>query len=249
MTLKEKISSDDMLVSTFLKTPSYILIEVLAKARFDCLTLDAEHAPFDRASLDACLAIGVAKDVPILVRIQELSATAILQALDSGATGIIIPHIDTVEKAQLAAKWARFGEYGRGYAGTTRWADYESVKMAEALEKSRRETVVIAQIEEPKGIEASGAIAAVDGIDALFFGPADVTVCIGETDLNAQPVRDHMKYVAEQAKKSDKRTFTFTPHTRFIPELTALGISGFFVGSEHNFMLAGAKDVVASAKP
>ena len=95
---KEKMLSGQILAGTFLKTPNYILVEVLAQSKLDFICIDAEHAPFDRAALDQCLAISRALDFPVFVRVGEGSAKEILWALDSGAVGLVIPHEIVLKK-------------------------------------------------------------------------------------------------------------------------------------------------------
>lgn len=242
-TLKSRMLRGDMLSGTFLKTPSFQLIEILAMSGMDFVALDAEHAPFDRGTADACLGMARALNFPALVRIPDGSPAQILTMLDSGATGLVVPHVNTVEKAEEIARAARFGHGGRGFAGSTRWAGYATRKMPDILKQSEDETVILAQIEEPEAIDAIDDIAAVEGIDALFVGPADLAVCYGLTDPAAPKVRDAIKRVGEAAKKHGKCMVTFAPNTSWVPDLKALGVSMYFVASEHAFMLAGAKAV------
>ncbi|MBO6946629.1 MAG: aldolase [Rhodospirillales bacterium] len=242
-TLKSRMLRGDMLSGTFLKTPSFQLIEILAMSGMDFVALDAEHAPFDRGTADACLGMARALNFPALVRIPDGSPAQILTMLDSGATGLVVPHVNTVEKAEEVARAARFGHGGRGFAGSTRWAGYATRKMPDILKQSEDETVILAQIEEPEAIDAIDDIAAVEGIDALFVGPADLAVCYGLTDPAAPKVRDAIKRVGEAAKKHGKCMVTFAPNTSWVPDLKALGVSMYFVASEHAFMLAGAKAV------
>jgi len=242
-TLKTRMLRGDMLSGTFMKTPALQLVEVLGMSGMDFVALDAEHSSFDRGTADNCLGMARAMNFPALVRIAEGTPAAILTMLDSGATGVIVPHVNTVEKAQEIAKAARFGHGGRGFAGSTRWAGYGTRKMPEVLEQSKTETVVLAQIEEPEAIDIIDEIAAVDGIDGLFVGPADLAVCYGLTDPAAPEVRLAIKRVGEAAKKHKKCMVTFAPNTSWVPDLKALGVTMFFIGSEHGFMLAGAKAV------
>ena len=179
-----RLRGGERLVGTFVKTPSHVVMEILILAGLDFAVLDAEHAPFDRAALDACLAVARAHGFPTLVRIGAGEPAEVLNVLDLGATGIVVPHVDSVEKARRVARAARFGHGGRGYAGSTRWAGYTAARMPDLLARSAAETVVIAQIEEPEGVEVCEAIAAVDGIDALFTGPADLTVAYGHRTLD-----------------------------------------------------------------
>ncbi len=238
--LRDRMLRGDVLTGTFLKTPAFQLVEVLAMSDFDMIALDAEHAPFDRGSIDACLGIARAMDFPVLVRTHDGTPGTILTVLDSGATGVIVPHIDSAAKAEAIARAARFGHGGRGYAGSTRWAGYATRSMPEVLEQSRKETVVIAQIEEPEGVDDIDAIAAVEGIDGLFVGPADLAVCYGLTDPSAPEVRAAIKRVGEAAQKHGKCLITFAPNASWAADLKALGVTMFFIASEHAFMLDGA---------
>lgn len=242
-TLKQRMLRGDMLSGTFLKTPALQLVEILSLSGMDFVALDAEHSPFDRGSIDACLGIARALNFPALVRIAEGTPAAILTVLDSGATGVIVPHVNSVEKAQDIAKAARFGHGGRGFAGSTRWAGYATRKMPDILAQSKTETVVLAQIEEPEALDVIDDIAAVEGIDGLFVGPADLAVSFGLTDPAAPEVRHAIKRVGEAAKKHGKCLITFAPNTSWVPDLKALGVSMFFIASEHAFLLTGAKAV------
>lgn len=231
----------DVLAGTFIKTPAYEIVEIMAASGLDFICLDAEHAPFDRARLDACLAIARAHKLPALVRVSSGSRDDILKVLDSGATGVVVPHVDTLDKAKDIAAWGRFGHGGRGYAGSTRWAGFTTRKMPEILAQSHSETIVIAQIEEPEGVEICEQIAAVNGIDGLFVGPADLAVCLGVTDLNDPLVLDAMRRVGSAVQGNDCCCMTFAPDTISAKKLRELGVTMFYISSEHGFMLAGAR--------
>ncbi len=241
-TFKQNMHDQQLLAGTFLKTPAYELVEVLAESGLDFICLDAEHAPFDRARLDACLALARARNLPALVRVASGARHEILQALDSGATGVVVPHVDTVQKAQDIAKWGRFGHGGRGYAGSTRWAGFTTQRMPDLLQHSRDETVVIAQIEEPEGVELCEQIAALDGIDGLFVGPADLAVCLEVGDLNHPDVLQAMQRVAAATKHNNCCCMTFVPDTSKVAALQKLGVTMFYISSEHGFMLQAARN-------
>ncbi|MGB1208957.1 MAG: HpcH/HpaI aldolase family protein, partial [Paracoccaceae bacterium] len=150
-TFRSRLRAGDRLAGTFVKTPAFQVVEVLATSRLDFIVLDAEHSPFDRQTLDACLAVARAHDLPSLIRVGDGSPRELLWALDMGATGVVVPHVDTVDKAQAVAKTARYGLGGRGFAGSTRSAGYATRSMAEVLQDTH-DTVVIPQIEEPAGV-------------------------------------------------------------------------------------------------
>lgn len=242
-TFRRRLMAGEPLAGTFVKTPAHDVVEVLMLSGLDFICLDAEHAAFDRARLDAILALTCARDFPTLVRVGSAELQALQQVLDAGATGVVVPHVDTVEKAAGIARRSRFGHGGRGYAGSTRWAGFATRTMPELLARSATETVVIAQIEEPEGVEAAEAIAAIDGIDGLFAGPADLAVSHGVESMQSVVVVDAIRKSGAAAGKHGKAFMTFAPDTSSLAALRELGVTTFFIGSEHGFLLSGARSV------
>jgi 2-keto-3-deoxy-L-rhamnonate aldolase RhmA len=233
------------MVGTFLKTPAHLVVEVLAGSKLDFVCLDAEHAAFDRAALDACCAVGRALDFPVLVRVPDGTPHHILAALDSGAIGVVVPHVASPETARGVARAARFGPGGRGFAGATRWADFGGHGMGALIERSRRETVVIAQIEEPEGVEACEAIAAVDGIDGLFVGPSDLSVGYGLTAVGGADLDAAMTRVGAAARANGRALATWTAGSAQARDWARThGVDMFLIASELNWMRQGADSVV-----
>lgn len=242
-TFRARMLAGEMLAGTFLKTASHEVVEVLAQSGLDFLCLDGEHAPFDRARADACLAVARALDFPMLMRVGDGSPREILQALDMGALGVVVPHVDSVSKAREVAKAGRFGLGGRGYAGSTRWAGWATRPMDELLRKSRDETVIIAQIEEPEGVEAAAEIAAVDGIDGLFIGPADLSVGYGKCNQTSDELMAAIESVGQAANAAGKAYMTFVPNAEKAAEWSRFGLTMFFAASEQTWMRNGAATV------
>lgn len=241
--LRDKMKSGAPLAGTFVKTPHISIIEVLAASGLDFLCLDAEHAPFDKAALDSCIGIGRALGIPMLVRVASSAPSEILAALDMGADGVVVPHVDSAQKAADVARAARFGHGGRGYAGSTRWAGYGTSNMPALLARSAEETVVIAQIEEPEGVEACEAIAATAGIDGLFIGPSDLTISYGLSTPGSPELIAAMARVGKAAKAEGKTYVTWVANAAQAQDWSAHGFTMFFVASEHAWMLAGARVV------
>ena len=241
-TFKADMAAGKRLVGTFQKTPRHEVVECLALAGLDFVCLDTEHSPFSRSELDACLAMARALDFPALVRVGADRPELILQALDSGAVGVVVPHIYSVEKAEGIAKAAHFGKGGRGFAGATRWAGLGRQSFPEILAQSAAETVVLAQIEEPEGVDLAGQIAAVDGIDGLFIGPADLSIAYGEPNLTSQALNDAFTAVGGACRDNGKALVTFVGNDAKAAEWDRHGINVFFVASDVTFMINAAKD-------
>ncbi|EPX81293.1 HpcH/HpaI aldolase family protein [Litoreibacter arenae] len=245
---KARMASGERLLGTFVKTPSVEIVEILAKSGLDFICLDAEHAPWDRMRLDACLAVARALDFPTMVRVPSGGVDDILKVMDAGAVGIVVPHVDSAEKARAIAKAARFGHGGRGFAGSTRWAGYATRPMAEILEQSRTETVVIAQIEEPEGVEDIAGIAGAEGVDGVFIGPADLSVAYGATSVDNDELKAAMTKVGEAARKAGVAYVTWVPNAHAAKAWEGYGFNVFVMGSEHAWMLAGARAAVAGMR-
>jgi 2-keto-3-deoxy-L-rhamnonate aldolase RhmA len=246
---RNRLIAGETLVGTFMKTPSADILEVLILAGLDFVCLDAEHAPFDRAATNACGAVARAAGLPLLVRVPSAAAPDIGAALDLGATGVVVPHVTDAAVAGHVARAARFGHGGRGYAGSTRWAGFGTADMAALLQRSRDETVVIAQIEDPEAVETCEEIAAVAGIDALFLGPADLSVAYGKTDQASPELHAAMARAGRAAREAGKGYATFVPHAEAGKALAMHGVSTWFVASDHAWMLAGARAAVAGLQP
>lgn len=242
--LRARILGREMLCGTFVKTPSVEIMELLAMSGLDFVCLDGEHSAFDRARMDSCLAVARALGLPTLVRVPQGTAAQVLMALDSGATGVVVPHCYSVEKAEAVARAAHFGHGGRGFAASTRWAGFATKPMGEVLAMDA-DTVVLGQIEEPEGVAAADAIAAVDGMDGLFVGPADLAVCYGKTDIADPQVREAIGIVGKAAAAHGKAAVTFAPNPVPTGALRDLGVSMFFFASEHAWVLQGARQTMA----
>ncbi|MBY9064342.1 aldolase [Sphingomonas yunnanensis] len=241
MTLKQRLAAGERIVGTFVKTPSPIVVEVLALSSLDCLCLDAEHAPFDRAAIDGCVLASRASGKDVLVRVASTTPEHVLGALDCGATGVVAPHVRSADEARALVRMAHYGAGGRGYAGSSRAAGYTTRPMADHLAASARRTVVIAQIEDPEAVDAIDDIARVDGIDALFVGRADLTVAYGTADQDDPRVVAAVERVCAAGRACGRPVGMFLSRAADIPLWGEKGATLFLLGSDHGFLLAGAK--------
>jgi len=167
-------------VGTFVKTPAPQVIEVLGLAGLDFAVLDAEHAPWDRGTLDLALLAGRAARLPLLVRVAERSAGAILPVLDQGAAGIVVPHVDSAADALDAVACARYIGGRRGYSSSARAGAYGTLGMDETIRRGDG-TVVIVQIESEAAVAAVHDILAVPGVAGVLLGRADLALSMGLT--------------------------------------------------------------------
>lgn len=240
MTFKQRIAARDPMLGTFVKTPHPHIVEVLASTGLDCLCLDAEHAPFDRRDLDLCILAARAASIPVIVRPPSSAHEQILNALDCGADGVLVPHVRSAEEAQAVAKASHYGAGGRGYAGSSRAAGYGSIAIPDHLADSAARSIVIAQIEDLEALDDIDAISAVEGIDALFIGRIDLTIALGCTDPDDPKVVEALDLIIAAAKNSGRPVGMFTSKPADAAMWRDKGVSLFLLGSDHGFLKSGA---------
>lgn len=246
-TFRQRLLAKEHLVGTFQKTPNMMISEILAGTQIDVVCIDAEHSPFDRRDIDAATLAFRAADKPSLVRIPSGTAEQILNALDCGATGIVVPHVDSVAKAEYIAKAARFGDKGRGYAGSTRVANYSGNSVAQNIENNQC-NVVIAQIEDLAALDVINDIAAVDGIDCLFIGTMDLAVALGCSSPKDTPVVNAANNICKAANRMNRRIGIFVADLNDVAFWREQGVTLFLLGSEHGFIKAGVNDLLSKTK-
>jgi 2-keto-3-deoxy-L-rhamnonate aldolase RhmA len=244
---RETLRSGALLAGTWVKTPSPIVVEVLALTGLDCLVLDAEHAPFDRLTLDMCIMAARAAGKPVLVRPASAAPEHILNALDCGATGVILPHIRSAADAVAAVAACQYRPGGRGYAGSSRAAGYTTLGMA-VHRAAARDVVVIAQIEDVEGVEAIDAIAAVPGIDALFIGRADLTIAYDAASPDDAVVVAAVSRICAAGRSAGRTVGMFLGRAADVAHWRQQGASLFILGSDHDFLLTGAARLAADIR-
>ncbi len=241
---RSRLCSQERMIGTFQKTPSPIISEVLGLSELDLVCVDTEHAPFGRYETDQCVAALRAADLPSLVRVANDSSTEIRNALDCGATGVLVPHVTSAKQAARIVSAAHFGDGGRGYAGSTRAAGYTIQPMSSHLTNSAEETTVVVQIEDLLALDNVSEIAAVSGIDAIFIGRIDLAVALQKSAMDEEVVQT-VKNICTAAAKVNTPIGMFTPEINEIPMWSALGTSFYLLSSEHSMILAGANALAA----
>jgi 2-keto-3-deoxy-L-rhamnonate aldolase RhmA len=240
MSFRKRFTDGEFLFGSFIKTPTTHSTEILGLVGFDFVVIDAEHAPFDRRSVDSALLAARAVGTAGFVRVANSEPSSILSALDCGATGLLIPHVATAVKAREVAASARYRGGKRGYSGSPRAADYGSKSMWTVIDESDAQTPIIAQIEDPEALDEIDAIAAVEGIDGLFIGRGDLTASLGAPSNDSPPVREAVERVSKAAKDAGKPIAVFVGTTKEAAWLKDFGATTFLVGSDQSFLRRAA---------
>jgi 2-keto-3-deoxy-L-rhamnonate aldolase RhmA len=151
--------------------------ERIALVGYDYVVLDGQHGLLDtRGILDGLIAIDAAGNGTAgLVRVEANNATPIGRALDAGASGVIVPLVDTAEDAVRAVQAARYPPAGIRSYGPTR----SGLRIGPVPAEADAATVVLAMIETRQGLENVEAICATPGLDGVYVGPSDLRLAVG----------------------------------------------------------------------
>ena len=241
----QRIKARETLIGTFIKVPTTHTTEVIGSVGYDFIVIDQEHAPFDRLSIDGVILASLANGMPALVRVGDPSAANILSALDAGASGVLVPHVDSAEKAAGAASACRYRSGHRGFSRTGRAGGYGSAGVADHIARQDAETLCIAMIEDVVAIERIDAIAGTEGVDAIFIGRADLSVAMGEVTPSAPRVVEAVKAIAAGVARSGKPLLMLAESVADRQAMLELGASSFLVGSDLAFLRRAATQALA----
>jgi 2-keto-3-deoxy-L-rhamnonate aldolase RhmA len=154
-------------------------IRYAAHHGFDAIWLDLEHRAMDQREVQSLLSMCHQHNIDCMVRAPTLERTRLYRYFEDGASGLLMPLVDSAPEAHHIARSVKFPPLGnRGLDGAGLDADF-ALGAEDFTEQANRETFVIVQIETPEALENVEQIAAVEGIDGLFIGPADLGLRLG----------------------------------------------------------------------
>jgi 2-keto-3-deoxy-L-rhamnonate aldolase RhmA len=237
---RRRLIAREHVLGTFVKTPTTHSTEILGILGFDFVIMDQEHSPWDRGAIDIVTLAARASNLAGIVRVGDPSDANILSVLDCGAAGVMVPHVDSPEKAARIVAACRYRGGSRGYANTTRAGRFGSSTSKEHIEASDSQVSVIAMIEDVHAVENIDAIVAVKGVDCFFIGRGDLSAAIGADAQTSPETRKLVDRVMAAAKKADARVMMLAASRADAVEMKKLGASAFIISNDHSLMKSAA---------
>jgi 4-hydroxy-2-oxoheptanedioate aldolase len=209
------------------------VVELAGLAGADAAWLCTEHVPNDWIGIENQIRAARIYDMDCLVRVARGSYSDYIRPLEAGATGIIVPHVETEEEARQIVAWTRFHPIGqRALDGGNIDGQFCQLPMDEYLRHSNSERIVMLQIESPEGLENVEKIAAVPGFDMLMFGAGDFSHRIGKAgQANLPEVVAARKRIGAAARKFGKFAMSPGPMAP-LAELISEGYGAIGSGSD-----------------
>lgn len=220
--------------------------EICARAGFDWLLFDGEHAPNTAQTLLAQLQAVSAFPVAPIARVPSGEPVTIKQYLDLGFATLLVPMVDSAEEARSIVAASRFPPRGiRGVASATSRASGFGA-MTDYLAKAHERVMIIAQVESAAALENIDEIAATEGIDALFIGPADLAASLGHL---GNPHHDEVQSAIKRARlaidRAGKPAGIFALSANDSMQRIAEGFSFISVGTDIGLLSRGAATLLS----
>ena len=231
---------------------SPLVAETLAREGFAAVTIDQQHGLWDTAAtVTAIAAIHAAGAAPI-VRVPLAQFPTVSRVLDFGAEGVIAPLINTPADARMFVAAAKFPPLGERSWGPHRAMTLGGMADPRAhLREANDLTVTIAMIETRAALDNLDAILATPGIDAIFVGPSDLSIALSNgtvLDPHSGDVERALDGIVAAAKKAGKVPGAYCQNAERAVALARRGFRFLAVGSDLQFLRAGAADQVKTLK-
>ena len=242
---KRRLAEGGIAIGMGLRLARSVDIATIAKTcGYDWLFIDMEHNSMDVDNAAQIAMASLAVGISPIVRVPGKEHFHATRLLDSGAQGIVVPHVDTVEEAERAVAYCKYPPKGhRSAMGTLPQFAYQGVPVGEATKAANEETLVIVMVESPEAIERVDQIAAVPGIDSVLIGTNDLCAELGIPGKFDDPkVEDaYRKVVAACNKHGIHPGMGGVYDPKLMEKYIGYGMRLILSGGDISFLMAGAK--------
>ncbi|RRJ95699.1 aldolase [Opitutaceae bacterium TAV4] len=179
--VREKMRRGEIILTAKLNFMNPNLAELIGYYGFDCLWICNEHQGIDRSMLENIIRTSKITGMDMLIRVPHASHADLIQPLEMGAQGIMVPHIESVKQTEKVIRDAKFHPHGlRGMDCVNGDCDQGMAPIPEYIDFARDNTFIAVQIEDEEALAQVDKIAAVPGLDMIFLGPKDFSQAIGD---------------------------------------------------------------------
>jgi 2-keto-3-deoxy-L-rhamnonate aldolase RhmA len=226
------------------------VVWALARAGFDFIIVDNEHAPFDLEANARLYRAAKAVGIDLLVRVPDAQYHLIARTLDAGADGVMVPRIETPEQAREVIAAVKYPPIGRrGCATRAIHTDLEPVPLGAYTQHMNANTMVILQLETRAAIDRADQILAAPGADVALIGPADLSVSLGVAGEIAHPLMEqYIGKVVDAAARANAASGIHWGDASIVKKWRDRGMRCITYSSEMSFLAAGARAAVAELR-
>lgn len=252
--LRDRFNAGEKTIGTFTHLKSMEAIEAIGAAGMTFLVIDTEHCPVSVTETAKYIQAADGVGLDSLVRVSDITRPAILQPLDAGAKGVIVPCIKTVEQAKQLVEYAKFKPVGqRGYCMSRDgiWGDDKSYAdgLAGYMKEANDKTLLILQCETVECAKQIDDIVGIDGVDGIMVGPNDLSIAMGIPGQFKNPeFIDTVQSIVDACKKAGKMSFAFCHDAKEANERFAQGFDNAIVGIDILTLISSYKKILEEVK-
>lgn len=183
--------------------PAPLVVEMLGYAGYDFVVIDTEHVGINPETLENAVRAAECAGITPLVRVADSASDSILRVLDSGAQGVVVPHVRNRADAERVIESSRYHPHGmRGISGG-RTTGFGSIDLPTYFARANAELMVVLMIEDREGVDAIDAIVSVPGVDLVLEGAVDLSQSYGVPGQPEHPaVQAAIRRVAASCRRN-----------------------------------------------
>jgi 4-hydroxy-2-oxoheptanedioate aldolase len=242
--LKKRIANKEVLVGLFYKFNSQAIVEMVGHAGFDFIIVDAEHSNYSAYDIEGIIRAAECVQMGSIVRLREAKSEDVLHALDSGADGVQIPSITSVETALEVCKSTKYYPEGnRGLSLTQRAANYSVWQGKDNYyQHSNENSLVVVHVENVEMANQIDALLEVPQIDVIFVGPGDLSQSLGKPgQMNDPEVVAVIEGIFKKVLAKGKAVGIYCGTQAAVKKYVDLGATYIAYGSDITVMASGLK--------
>jgi 4-hydroxy-2-oxoheptanedioate aldolase len=247
--LAERLRAGETLLSGWCTLPESLVAEAVARAGFDCVTIDAQHGLHDPGSVMRAIGGIVHAGRPALVRLPVGDNALASRVFDMGAEAVIAPMINSAEDARALIAGTKFPPVGERSWGPARVLALRGSEPQAYLESANRTSLALAMIETDRALGALDDILAVKGLDGVFVGPSDLSVSFSDGKQIAPfdpSLDDAIRRIADLANAAGKIAGAFAANADRARTFRDWGFRLIAVGTDQAYLANGAKAMLAA---
>ena len=247
--IRRRVLAGEPTIGLFMNLGSIISSEIVARAGYDWALVDLEHGMATESELLGQLVAIQSTPTAAIVRVVSAERMRVGRILDLGADGLMIPRLETVDQLRETVRWMRYPPAGiRGVATGTRGAGYATLGHPQIRAIDER-VLGVFQVESRVAVDAIEDLAAIDGVDVLFVGPADLSHDMGIPGQFTEPgfvaTLDH---VAAVARAHGKAAGMLVREAAEVGGYLARGFTFIGIGSDSGMIMTRARSQLAEAR-
>jgi 4-hydroxy-2-oxoheptanedioate aldolase len=240
----ERLKSGTPQLTAWCGLPDPAVPALLAREGFDAVTIDMQHGAIDFAATVRAIPLIAAAGKPAIVRVPVAEFATASRLLDAGAAGIIAPMINTVEDARRFAAFTKFPPLGERSWGPHGGLALSGLDPKSYFAGANGFSVAFAMVETREALAIVDDILAVDGIDAIFIGPSDLSIALSggaSLDPASREVEAAMDHAIARARAAGKFIGVYAASGERAAQLAAKGFDLIALGSDSALLRAGAQ--------